>query len=421
MSVQFLVSARIRLAPPEGFTHAHTPQPSGQTFQRIYNCTQRQSYGATAEGDSCWVVRLGELRRLDRLGDGADLVDLEQQTVARLLLDGRLDAQGVGDRKVVADDGDAGVGAQVRPRLPVVLVEGVLDRGDRVLLDKAEVDVGELLAEPLGRVRVGVLEVEVVLALLVELGRGNVERDVHLALVAGLGDGLGEDLERLVGRLDVGSESALVTDVGGVNAVLGVDDLLEVVVHLGADLDRLGEALGARGDDHELLEGKGGGLDAAQVGEVLVEGETLLAGTGLGDGDRDTEDGVGAELALVGGAVELDQEVVDLLLRGDGEAGLDELGSDDVVDIVDGLGDALAHPGVLVAVAELDSLVDTGRSTGGDGGAEETLLGGDVDLDGGVTTRVEDHAGLDLLDSHFGCDDRVRIGCGCGGSVGGEG
>ncbi|TQS33385.1 hypothetical protein Golomagni_06272, partial [Golovinomyces magnicellulatus] len=119
------------------------------------------------------VVRLGELRRLDRLGDGADLVDLEQQTVARLLLDGRLDAQGVGDRKVVADDGDAGVGAQVRPRLPVVLVEGVLDRGDRVLLDEAEVDVGELLArEPLGRVRVGVLEVEVVLALLVELGRG---------------------------------------------------------------------------------------------------------------------------------------------------------------------------------------------------------------------------------------------------------
>jgi hypothetical protein len=32
-------------------------------------------------------------------------------------------------REVVADDSDARVGAEVRPRLPVVLVEGVLDGG----------------------------------------------------------------------------------------------------------------------------------------------------------------------------------------------------------------------------------------------------------------------------------------------------
>jgi hypothetical protein len=34
---------------------------------------------------------------------------------------------------------------------------------------------------------------------------------------------------------------------------------------------------------------------------VLVEGDTLLGGTGLRDGHGDTEDGVGSELALVGG------------------------------------------------------------------------------------------------------------------------
>jgi hypothetical protein len=48
----------------------------------------------------------------------------------------------------------------VRPCLPVVLVEGVLDRADVVLLDVAVVEVGELFAgEPLGGVRVGVLTV----------------------------------------------------------------------------------------------------------------------------------------------------------------------------------------------------------------------------------------------------------------------
>ena len=102
------------------------------------------------------------------------------------------------------------------PSLPVILVEGVLDRHDRVLLDVAEVEVGELLArDPLGRVRVGVLEVEVVLAILVELGRGNVESDLDLALVAGLLDSFGKELKGLLSTRDVGSEATLITDVDG--------------------------------------------------------------------------------------------------------------------------------------------------------------------------------------------------------------
>ena len=108
--------------------------------------------------------------RLDRLRDGTDLVHLEEETVAGLLLDRSLDAERVGDREVVADDLDAGLAGEVAPRLPVVLVEGVLDRHDRVLLDVAEVKVRKLnTRDPLRGVRVRVLEVKVVLALLVEL------------------------------------------------------------------------------------------------------------------------------------------------------------------------------------------------------------------------------------------------------------
>lgn len=313
--------------------------------------------------------------RLDGLRDGTNLVNLEQETVAGLLLDGGLDTEGVGHGQVVTNDLDAAVGGEVRPRLPVILVEGVLNRDNRVLLDVAEVEVRKLLArDPLGGVGVRVLEVKVVLAVLVEFRRGDVESNLDLALVASLLDGLAQEFKRLLSARDVGSKATLVTNVDGykmirirlhlcvyartIDAVLGADDLLESVVGLRADLHGLSEAGGTGGEEHEFLERElvasmgsavddvesgarenVGGLDTGKLSKVLVEGDALLGGSSLSDSNRNTEDGVSTELALVGSTIELDQEVVDLLLLSDLELGLDELGCDDVVDICDSLED----------------------------------------------------------------------------------
>ena len=152
--------------------------------------------------------------RLDGLGDGANLVDLEQQAVARLLLDGGLNSQRVCDGQVITDNLDTALLRDVSPRLPVVLVEGVLDRHDRILLDVAEVEVRKLDAgNPFRWVRVRVLEVKVVLALLVELRRSDIECDLDLALIASLLDSLGEELEGFLSTRDVGCETTLVTNV----------------------------------------------------------------------------------------------------------------------------------------------------------------------------------------------------------------
>ena len=344
----------------------------------------------TVRGHDTPAVRLRELDGLDRLGDGTDLVDLEEEGVAGLLLNGGLDAHGVGDSQVVTNDLDLGGLVEVGPRLPVVLVEGVLNGADVVLLHVAVVDSGELLTgEPLGLVRVGVLEVKVVLAVLVELGRGNVETDLDLASVASLLDSLSEEVKGVLGTGDVGGESTLVTDGSGVLAVLLGDDLLEDVVGLRAHLHGLGEGRSTSGEEHELLEGKRvasvlttvddveggagedvGGLDAGELSEVSIEGEALVGGGSLGDGHGDTKDGVGAELALVVGAIKLVQEVVDLLLGSDGELGVDQSGGNDGVDVLNSLGDTLADVSVAL-VTELDGLVDTGGGTGGNLGAEE--------------------------------------------------
>jgi hypothetical protein len=83
----------------------------------------------------------------------------------------------------------------------------------------------------------------------------------------------------------------------------------------------------------------------------------LLSGTGLGNSQGDTEDGVGTELGLVGGTIEVDEELVDLTLVLDIDVLLDYGGSNGRVDVLDGLGDTFASPLGLVSVTELASLV----------------------------------------------------------------
>ena len=143
-----------------------------------------------------------------------------------------------------------------------------------------------------------------------------------------------------------------------VNAVLGADDLLEGVVGLGTDLHGLGKGLGAGGEEHELLEGElvtgmgttvdnvesgsgesEGGLDTSKVSNVLVGRNTLLSSTSIEGSDGNTKNGVGAKLALVGSTVEFDEEIIDILLGSNLEAGLDKLGGDNVVYVGNGLED----------------------------------------------------------------------------------
>ena len=141
----------------------------------------------------------------------------------------------------------------------------------------------------------------------------------------------------------------------------------------GAPAEGVGEGFRAYGHDHEFLEvdvvvgvgatvedvhhggGEDRGVDAA---EVAVEGEAEGFGGGAGAGHGDGEDGVGAEVALVVGAVDGDHGRVDEFLIAGVHAG--EFGGDGGLDVVDGLEDALAEVVGLVVIAELDGLVLAG-------------------------------------------------------------
>ena len=130
--------------------------------------------------------------------------------------------------------------------------------------------------------------------------------------------------------------------------------------------------------------------------DVAPQRQPALLGGGVGDGQAGAEHRVGAEVGLVGRAVEVDEQQVDAALveRLDPLEGVADL----VVDVGDRVGDALAAVAV-AAVAELDRLeLAGGRARRDDGpaggaGGEEHL-----DLDGGVAARVEDLPPRDVLD-----------------------
>ena len=103
-----------------------------------------------------------------------------------------------------------------------------------------------------------------------------------------------------------------------------------------------------------------GRMLAVDAAEIAVERNLEGLGHGAGAGHGDGQDGVGAELALVGGAIESDHGLVDEALVGGIHAF--DFGGDDGFDIGNGLENALAHVVALVAVAQFDGLMLAGGS-----------------------------------------------------------
>jgi hypothetical protein len=186
-----------------------------------------------------------------RFRQGAALVRLEQHRVGRAESRGLAHQRRIGHEEVVADDLDprSRSAGEAGEALRVVLGERVLDRDDRVLGDPAQQQLDHRVGVELAR-----LEPERVAAVAAELGRGDVEgdRDLCAGNEAGPLDRLHQGLERLLVGLEVGPPAALVGDAAQRPALLHQE--AGMAVDLGRPLQRLGEALRAGADHHEILD-----------------------------------------------------------------------------------------------------------------------------------------------------------------------
>ena len=121
----------------------------------------------------------------------------------------------------------------------------------------------------------------------------------------------------------------------------------------------------------------------------------------LGDGKRNAEDCVGAELRLVLRAVERDHRLVDLELIFGLEAGD---GVENVaIDRLNRFQNALAAEAALVSVAQFDRLARAGRSARRNRGpSHRAVFQHDIHLDRRIAAAIEDLAGDDIHDrGHF--------------------
>ena len=126
------------------------------------------------------------------------------------------------------------------------------------------------------------------------------------------------------------------------------------MIHLDAGAQRLTKAREPGGDQHELLDidtvgGVGAPIQDVETrdgkdtsgctAEIAVQRHPDSGGRGPGCGQRDREDGVGAEMTLVRGSVEIEHHLVDgfLVRRIHADDGI----GDRLVDIGDGSQHAL--------------------------------------------------------------------------------
>jgi hypothetical protein len=145
--------------------------------------------------------RTRQLDRIERFGEGADLVELDQDRVRDVLVDPALQPLDIGDEDVIANKLEplAEPIGQESPALPLVLGEAVLERHERIA-------VGEILVHLDHRLGVELqpLAWQAVDAVREEPGGRRVESEDDVARMAGTVDRLEDRFERRLARREIG-------------------------------------------------------------------------------------------------------------------------------------------------------------------------------------------------------------------------
>ena len=183
---------------------------------------------------------------------------------------------------------------------------------------------------------------------------------------------------------------------------------------LGAPAQGLGERGGADRHEHELLEvervvGVRPAVEHVHHRRRAARARSARRGSGRAAGRRSSAAAFATasdtpsiafapRRALVGGAVEVDQRR-STPRWSKASSPVDRVARSRPFTFATAARTPLP-PDLRVLVAELERLVLAGgRAAGHGGSAERAVVQRDVDLDGGVATGVEDHAGVDLVDA----------------------
>jgi hypothetical protein len=265
---------------------------------------------------------LGHVASLNALSDGTNLVDLEEEGVAKFLVDTSLDTGRVSDEEIVSNNlafishtrSHGSVSGKI------ILIKAIFDRDDRVFRCQVSVEIEELSSghNTLGSSSLLAQVVGTVL-LVEEFRSSNIKTELNTSSVSRVFDSFHDDFESVVLITDLrGTETTFVTNVSGTLSEHLLEELGEGVINLNSDLKGLFERISTSGEDHKLLELKSissvrstindvkrrNGHDkfisglSSKSSQVLVERDISGMSSSSGDGKRDSEDSVSSKLGL---------------------------------------------------------------------------------------------------------------------------
>ncbi len=293
------------------------------------------------------------------------------------MLNAALQTLGVGYKQVVAHQLHLGPQpfGQLLPAVPIVLGQAVLNGDNRIFAQQILVVVNHL-----GGSHHFALAGQVVLTVLVHLTSRHVQSQahVHAGLVAGLFNSLHNHLQGLLVGAQVGGKAALVAHCGNIAAVF--QHCFQVMENFRPHAQSLLKAGRTHRHHHKFLNihvvvrvlaavqnvhhrhRQGFGVHAAQV---TIQRHAKAGRRSFSCRQGNAQNSVCAQPPLVGGAVQLNQQLVQRSLVKSREPL--QLRRNNLQHIVHRLAGAFAQVTLFVAVAQLHRLMHTGRRAGGYG------------------------------------------------------
>ena len=286
-------------------------------------------FAGTMRHDGAIAGMLGKQDCVDSLGEGADLVGLDQNRIGAFLGDAALQELDIGDKQIIANQLDAVTQTlgEDFPVGPIVLGKAVFDRNYGVVVDNPSIPVNEVV----GRLPVAV-GFQDIMILIVKFRGGDVhgDADIFAELVVSFIDGILDAFEWLVVAItNARSIATLVANSGGVVALF--QDILQGMKNLGAHTNSIGDVASAGRDNHVFLEvGRPGGMLAAvhdihhghrdghfisgagKLSDVLIKWHLAGASVGLGGGEGNGENSIGAEAGFILGTIKIAHDLVDV-------------------------------------------------------------------------------------------------------------
>ena len=254
------------------------------------------------------------------------------------------------------------------------------------------------------------------LVAVVELAGRGIESDGDLLarLVTGLRDGFEYHFNGLGVRLDRWRKSAFIADCGVVAALLQY--ALQHMESFDAPAQSFAERLCAHRHDHELLKvhvvvGMGSAIKdvhhrrgqqtGRETAKISVEFNSQVVSHGARRRHGHGQNRIRAQLALRRRTVEHQHGIVKVALF----AGIHafKFRRNHLVDVLDGLQNALARIAALVAIAQLQRFMLAGGGAAGNRRSPACpALQNDVSFDRGITARIQNFAGQNQLNLSHG-------------------